>query len=262
MIYPTPQNILTLRPREAKVTIPERLELEFMLDQRRLMRSLQWFTVANLGKFTSVRQDSPGLQQFLQMSAPEILDEKKLRRRLRHLANTLSTQKLAELRSLLGRRVSAPSPGLIDEWVNSQVKAIQASVDTWLVTSTSKIAASTAAGVPVATMVADLVTVSASLSARAEVRASFAILQLNSQMIEEAARGAGSSHYRWITELDSRVRDNHREDPGGYSRHGKIYAWDSPPMGGGTRAGDAGHPGSGHGCRCLPEPLPAGLLPV
>jgi SPP1 gp7 family putative phage head morphogenesis protein len=249
MINP-PQKLITFAPREAVVTIPERLELEYMLDQRRLMRSLQWFTVANLGKFTSDRQDSPGLQRFLQMSAPEILDEKKLRRRLRHLAATLSTQKLAELRSLLGRGVAAPSPGLVDEWINSQVKAIQASVDAWLVTSTSKIAASTNAGVPVTEMVADLVTVSASLSARAEARASFAILQLNSQIIEEAAKGAGSTHYRWITEEDNRVRPNH------VPLHGTIQGWATPPTGGGTRPGDIGHAGSGYGCRCIAEPIP------
>jgi hypothetical protein len=220
------------------------------------MRNLQWFTVANLGKFTSDRQDSPGLQQFLQMSAPEILNEKKLRLRLRHLAATLSGQKLKELRALLGRAVSAPAPGMIEAWIDSQVLAIQASVDAWLVTSTSKIAASTAAGVPVTTMVSELATVSKSLAARAEKRASFAVLQLNSQIIEEVAKGAGSSHYRWITEGDSRVRDNH------IPLDGTIQSWASPPTGGGTHDGDSGAPGSGYGCRCIPEPLPVGRLPV
>ena len=244
-------------------TLPLRLELEYMLDQRRLMRQLEWFTVASVSKFTEdQRQDSPGLQAFLKMSAPEILDEQRLRRRLRYLATTLSTQKLRELRALLGRRVSAPAPGLIDRWIDDQVAAIQATVEQWVATSTAKIATAQATATPIPEMVGQLTAMASELAGRAEARASFRLLQLNSQMIEEAAKGAGSTHYRWITELDSRVRENHQEEPSGYARHGKIYAWNSPPMGGGTRAADLGHPGSGYGCRCLAEPLPARSLPA
>lgn len=250
-----PKKINHFTPREATVTLPERLELEYMLDQRRLMKHLQWYAVAAISKFTEdQRQDSPGLQAFLQMSAPEILNERKLRLRLRHLAMTLSAQKLQELRALLGHGVRAPSPGLIDDWVNSQVVAIQATVEQWVATSTAKIAESRGRHAPVTELVANLSSMSANLSKRAEERASARLLQLNSQLIEEVARGAGSSHYRWITELDSRVRENHEV------LHGNIYAWSEPPPGGGTRSGDVGHPGSGFGCRCLPEPIPSGTV--
>jgi hypothetical protein len=238
-----PQKIITFSPREAKVTLPVRMEMEFMLDQRRLMRHLQWFTISNIGKSTEdQRQDTKGLEQFLQMNAGEILNERKLRIRLRHLATTLSGQKLTELRALLGRAVSAPAPGLLEAWIDSQVLAIQASVQTWLATSTAKIATSRAAAVPLETMVGELSAMSKSLAARAEKRASFAVLQLNSQIIEEVARGAGSSHYKWITEGDDRVRDNH------VPLDGTIQSWATPPTGGGTREGDIGAPGSGYGC--------------
>jgi hypothetical protein len=250
------KKIIIFAPREAVVTLPVRMEMEFMLDQRRLMKHLQWFTISNIGKFTSDRQDSPGLEQFLQMSAGEILNERKLRVRLRHLATTLSEQKLRELRALLGRAVSAPAPGLIDAWIDSQVLAIQASAQQWLTTSTAKIATSKAAAVPLTTLVGELSAMSADLSVRAEKRASFAVLQLNSQIIEEVAKGAGSSHYRWITELDSRVRVNHQP------LHDTIQSWDAPPSGGGTRPGDIGHAGSGYGCRCVPKPLPRNQLPA
>jgi hypothetical protein len=250
-----PQKIITYAPREATVTLPVRMEMEFMLDQRRLMKQLNLLAIASLGEPTEdQRQDSPGLEQFLQMNAGEILNERKLRVRLRHLATTLSGQKLVELRALLGRAVSAPAPGLIDAWIDSQVLAIQASVQQWLATSTAKIASSQIAKTPLATMVSELSTVSKSLAARAEKRASFAVLQLNSQIIEEVAKGAGSSHYRWITEGDSLVRDNH------IPLDGTIQSWASPPSGGGTREGDIGAPGSGYGCRCVPEPIPTGTV--
>jgi hypothetical protein len=236
----------------SKVTIPVRLELEYMLDQRRLFRHLQWYAVASISKFNDGRrQDSPGLQAFLRMSAPEILNENKLRRRLRQLASTLTADKLRELRALLGRGVRAPTPGLIDNWVDDQVLAIQATVQDWLTTATAAVAES---GDDVSTMAASLTSVSKQLAQRAEARASFRILQLNSQIIQEVAMGAGSSHYRWLTERDDRVRPNH------VALEGTVHAWSEPPSGGGTRPGEPGHPGSGYGCRCLPEPI-AGPMP-
>lgn len=68
---------------------------------------------------------------------------------------------------------------------------------------------------------------------------------------EQSQREAGVTHYTWWTAQDKRVRDEHE------ARHGKVFAWDSPPSG--------GHPGRAIRCRCvalavLPpsggEPLP------
>ena len=59
-------------------TIPERIELEYMLDQRRLMRDLSFLTVAHLNR----RTDSDELLEFLRMTAPQVLDKRKLRLRL------------------------------------------------------------------------------------------------------------------------------------------------------------------------------------
>jgi SPP1 gp7 family putative phage head morphogenesis protein len=234
------------------VTLPLRIELEYMMDQRRIFRTLRWYTVAAISKFTTTdqRQDSPGLEAFLRMSTPEILNERKLRRRLRQLAGSLSTEKLRELRALLGRRVTAPSPGLIDAWVDDQVMAIQASVEQWLTTSTRKIVESRSRAVPAAVLADELAGMANELARRAEARASFRILALNSQIIQEVAQGAGSTGYRWITEQDGRVRPHHA------ALHGSIQRWDAPPTGGGTRAGEPGHAGSGYGCRCIAEPLP------
>lgn len=252
-----PQKKLSFSP-PAKVTLPLQLELEYMLDQRRLARRLEWHVTAALSKFREdQRQDADeGLRAFLQMSAPEILNEAKLRRRLRSLATTLTAQKLRELEGLLGRAVSAPAPGLIDEWINTQVIAIQASVQQWLATASKQIAESRTAGATVGEMVGAVTVASKELAKNAEIRASFRLLQLNSQIIEEVAKGAGSTHYRWITEEDSKVRPNH------VPLHDSIQGWSSPPNGGGTRPGEPGHPGSGYGCRCLAEPMPRTRLPV
>ena len=158
------------------VTIPERLELEYMLDQRRLMRQLEWFTVAALSKFNQDRrQDSPALRAFLQLSTPEILDERKLRQRLRQLATGISDQKLRELKAILGRGVSAPAPGTIAQWIDDQVQAIQFSVEQWLTTATSQLAEAARSGTTISEMTAGLKLLGKSLGRQAEARASFRI---------------------------------------------------------------------------------------
>jgi len=244
--------VLSISPsKPPTVTIPERLELEYMLDQRRLMQQLEWFTIAALGKFRKDhRQDSPALRAFLQLSTPELLDERKLRQRLRQLAGSLSTQKLRELKALLGNRVTAPAPGMIGQWIDDQVQAIQATVEQWLTTATAQLADGARSGTTIAEMTRGLKVLGKSIGRQAEARASFRILQLNGQIIEDVARGAGSTGYKWVTEQDTRVRDWHA------ALHGNVYRWDDPPTGGGTRAGDIGAPGSGYGCRCIAEPIP------
>lgn len=222
-----------------------------MLDQRRLIRQLEWFTVACLSKFREdQRQDSPALEAFLKLSTPEILDQQKLRRRLRQLATSLTIQKRRQLQALLGRSVPEPSPGLIAGWIDDQVEAIQFTVQQWLTTSVRQISAAAASGTAIPELTSGLRVLAQVLGKNAQDRASFRLLQLNGQIIEEVSRGAGSTHYRWITEADSRVRLNHQP------LHEQIQSWSEPPPGGGTRPSDMGHPGSGFGCRCIAEPLP------
>lgn len=57
----------------------------------------------------------------------------------------------------------------------------------------------------------------------------------------------GSTHYRWRTARDSRVRKEHKK------LEGKIFAWASPPITGSK--GERSHPGAIYRCRCWPEVL-------
>lgn len=234
------------------VTLPERIELEYMLDQRRLFQQLEWFTIAAMSKFD--RRNDAGVEElaaFLGLSVPQILDETKLRRRLRQIATSISDQKVKELAAVLGSGVRAPSPGKIEQWIDDQVNAIQATVERWLVAANEEIASARVAGpAAIAALPSIVRELRQSLSQQAEARASNAVLELNSAIIEEVARNGGSTHYQWETEQDDRVRPNHQ------TLHDTVQAWNSPPAGGGTKPGDVGHPGSGYGCRCVAIPLP------
>jgi SPP1 gp7 family putative phage head morphogenesis protein len=209
------------------------------------MRDLSFLTVASMSR----RQDSDELLEFLNLNAPQVLNEKLLRRRLRQIATQLSNEKLSELAALLGRAVRPVFPGTINQWIDEQVKAVQFTIEHWLVEATEEIRKSRLKGMPLAEMTIGLRQRAKGVGRIAEQRASAAILQLNSQMIEEVAKGAGSSHYRWQTEQDDRVRENH------VPLHFTIQKWSDPPSGGGTKPGDSGAPGSGFGCRCTAIPL-------
>lgn len=216
-----------------------------MIQQRRLMRDLTFLTVASLHK----RQDSDELLAFLELSAPQVLNEKRLRLRLRQLAMRLSNEKRAELALLLGRVVALPLPQTINLWIDEQVKAVQSTIEHWLAEATEEIRNSRLKGMPLAEMPIGLRTRAKAAAGVAESRASAAVLQLNSELIEEIARSSGSTAYRWQTEQDDRVRENHI--PLDFT----IQKWSDPPSGGGTKPEDSGHPGSGFGCRCTAIPL-------
>ena len=165
------------------------------------------------------------------------------------IAHRITHEKVQELSALLGRAVQAPAPGLTAIWVDEQVAAVQATIENWLVGVTEEVRRSRLAGAPMSALTVTLRDLQAQVAGAAERKASAAILQLNTQIIQETAEGAGSTHYRWETEQDSRVRAWHA------SKQGHVYPWDDPPMGGGSHADDVGAPGSGYGCRCVPIPI-------
>lgn len=228
-----------------KTTIPLRIELEYMLDQRRLVRDLSQRTIVSLGQ----RQDSDELLSFLGLTAPQVLDTRKLRMKLRAIARAITNEKLDELSRLLGKPLRYPMPGTISKWIDDQVEAIQYTVEHWLLSADETVRKSRLKGMAYADMTIALREKAKEVAGVAEQRASVAVLQLNSQLIEEIAAGAGSTHYRWHTMGDDRVRVNHA------ALADTIQSWNDPPLGGGTKPPDHGHPGSGYGCRCLPIPL-------
>jgi len=72
--------------------------------------------------------------------------------------------------------------------------------------------------------------------------------KLNADVTQARHEEIGVTRYTWRTSRDGRVRDNHVD------LEGVVCSYDDPPMGGGTTAREAGHPGSGIECRCYPEP--------
>ena len=235
----------------ATTTIPVRIELEYMMDQRRLLRDLEFLTVASLNK----RADSEELLAWLRLSVPQVLDEARLRRKLQAIATSITAEKIRELSLLLGRPVQLPTANTIYRWVDDQVTAIQFTIEHWLAASEAAVLASHTAGMALASLPVQIRELRKQISEGAERRASIAVLQLNSALIEEISRGAGSTHYRWLTERDSKVRPNHQ------ALEGTIQSWRNEPLGGGTKPHEKGHPGSGYGCRCTAVPL-QGALPL
>ena len=226
-------------------TIPLRLELEYMVDQRRLVRDLSFLTIASLHR----RTDSDELLAFLGLSAPEVFSQRRARVRLNHLARGVVAQKIAELTLLLGKPVKLQSMDTVDTWVEQQSEVMRDTVEHWMASASALIARRSDAE---RDLIDEIRALAKSFSAQRESRASSAILTLNTEIIEEVARGGGSSHYRWTTQKDGRVRPNH------VKLDDKIFEWDKPPSGGGTKPGDKGHPGSGYGCRCFPVPIQGG----
>lgn len=69
---------------------------------------------------------------------------------------------------------------------------------------------------------------------------------LNGQITRARHKAAGIESYVWTTAGDERVRDLHRE------LDGKRFRYDDPPVI--NDAGDTGHPGDDHTCRCFQYP--------
>ena len=72
-----------------------------------------------------------------------------------------------------------------------------------------------------------------------------------SNFTQARAKAVGSTHYKWHTVGDSRVRPTHAE------LDGKIFSWNNPPVCDVGRGGQPlhSHPGCIFSCRCWAEPL-------
>lgn len=80
------------------------------------------------------------------------------------------------------------------------------------------------------------------------------VLSLQSELNQERMTSMGVDRYYWRSANDGRVRDNH-EELAARSMAGETFAFDDPPMGGGTSDDEPGNPGDGILCRCFPEPV-------
>ena len=140
--------------------------------------------------------------------------------------------------------------------MDRQAETIRSEVEHWLAIAEDEVRRGALAGASLVDILPTLRERSRMAAKVAETKASFAVLELNSDIIRDIATRGGSTHYRWETEQDERVRPNHEV------LHDSIQSWDIPPEGGGTHAIDRGHPGSGWGCRCLAIPLAGPTLPA
>lgn len=85
--------------------------------------------------------------------------------------------------------------------------------------------------------------------ARAKLIAVDSTLSLAGELNQVRQKSLGLEMYMWSTSLDERVRSHHA------SLHGSVHRWDDPPVGGGTRPGERGHPTTGIRCRCVAIPV-------
>lgn len=79
-----------------------------------------------------------------------------------------------------------------------------------------------------------------------------------SHAMQATQTSRGITHYEWFTARDDRVRGKPggryaKASPSHYARHGRIFAWDSPPS--------DGHPGQPIMCRCVAIAVLPGRVP-
>jgi len=251
--------------------LPLDIERDYRAFRAQVMHDVTRIALPRMAASHLWRTDSEDDPQLLELAAllgissASLIDERKLRAKLRRLASRLSVQKQAQLSALLGRWVNEPSNHLVDQWVEEQVAAVTTNVDHWLARAGVSLGA---LAITRNVIVAGLhhvitpeqaqagVSVGCSIAAsRARMGASAAVLDLNTQLLGSVAASQGVTSYRWVTEDDDVVRDNHAV------LHYTPQRWSDPPMGGGTKEDEEGHPGSGFGCRCEAEPIAAPVLP-
>jgi len=224
--------------------LPLRIETDYQVFRARIMHDVTRIAVPRMAGSRLLRVDAKDDPQLLELAAllglssAALLNKRKLRAKLQRFARRLSVEKQSQLSALLGRWVRAPDEHLVEQWVSSQMEAISTQIDLWLARAASSESAP------------ELVAFTgAAQASRARLAASAAVLALNTRLLANVATANGVGEYRWRTAGDDAVRENHA------ALDGLIQRWAEPPPGGGTKPGDAGHPGEGYGCRCEAEPL-------
>lgn len=214
-----------------------------------LPRAHQRLDAADDAADESERGLTPALEALLLalgLRARDLVDEKKLRRKLRSIATRLSTRQRAELQRLLQRPVKQATAATLDAWVESQVLELRSRVKTFAA-KVDEVARTP--GLPFEELTSRLNRVATVQATTAAFFASSAVLTLNSMVTQEMVVPTGATHYVWRTQLDEKTRDWHAD------LDGTVQAWNAPPMGGGTSAEYPGHPGEGLNCRCIADPV-------
>ena len=194
-------------------------------------------------------QELQDILAALGISITTVLNDKRLRKRLRVLANHITQQKLVQLTQVLGTLVMPPSSETINVWVDEQAKIIAAEVEALLLQVDEDVRKGLKAGKPLAKVRSEIEQKSKATGLLAVAAASTAVLALNATVTQEMAQKSGSTHYRWIATQDSKTRAWHQ------ALHNTIQSWDKPPMGGACSASYKGHPGECPTCRCQAIPI-------
>jgi SPP1 gp7 family putative phage head morphogenesis protein len=83
---------------------------------------------------------------------------------------------------------------------------------------------------------------------QARMIASDQLRKAHSDIAKASQQTAGFQKYKWRTQKDGRVRDDHKD------LEGLVFSWDDPPITN-SRTGDENNPGEDFGCRCFAEPV-------
>lgn len=241
-----------MKKKQPTSLLPEEYEVEAMQIAFRIFSELEEYVV-QIVEGPQERKDSRSLLFLLGLTTESIISRERLEQRLRRLARDLEKKQKRKLSELIGV-VGDTNQATIEAWVQEQADAILLQLDDALVAAAAETTATLGAGASLLVAGKAVRGVLKGERQKAMQKASTLVLSLNAAIIEEVARGGNSTHYRWITERDGKVRDHHR------ALDGQIFQWTTPPLGGGTRSGDYGHPGSGINCRCFPQPF-AGAIP-
>jgi SPP1 gp7 family putative phage head morphogenesis protein len=83
---------------------------------------------------------------------------------------------------------------------------------------------------------------------QARMIASDQLRKAHSDIAKQSQQNAGFQKYKWRTQKDGRVRDDHKD------LEGLVFSWDEPPITN-SKTDARNNPGEDFGCRCYAEPV-------